>query len=62
MKTSRNQFNENLQNVCDALCAITDEGNYTILQVTHTPNSKTYQVSVFPNKTKPYDDDDTRNQ
>lgn len=60
MKASKKNFDDTLQIVSDALCAMTEEGNYTILQVTHTPNSKTYQVSIFPNKTKPYDDDDTR--
>lgn len=60
MELSKKAFDEVLQFVSDELCAITEEGNHTILQVTHTPNSKTYQVSIFPNKTKPYDDDDTR--
>ena len=62
MKASEMKFEDIMNVVCDGLLSITDEGNYTILQVTHTPNSKTYQVSVFPNKSKPYDDDNTRDK
>ena len=62
MKASEMKFEETLKIVCDALFAITQEGNYTILEIFSTPNSKTYQVNIYRNAAKPYDDDDTRNK
>lgn len=62
MNVSEKKFDDTLQIVCDALFSITDEGNHSILEVTATPNSDSYQVNIYPNRSKSYDDDDTRDK